>query len=106
MVVHGILAVDATPDDPTVYTVDEYEPQRFDAVLVQEERVVGLRTDPAGASVIPLDKGNRVDGDPDEVLTGPEIPDSFYGGARSGFGDVTDVPHVAEHLEAIDRERY
>lgn len=94
------------PDQPTVYTVDEYEPQAYDAVLVQEETVVCLRAQPAVASVVPLDKVNRVDGDPDQVLTGPEIPESFFGGARYGFVDVAAFPRIEEHLEAIERERY
>ena len=97
---------DETPNRPTVYTVDEYEPQAYDAVLVQEETVVCLRADPALASVVPLDKVNRVDGDPDQVLTGPEIPESFFGGARYGFVDVGAFPRIGEHLEAIERERY
>ncbi|MDX1747855.1 MAG: hypothetical protein R3324_18125 [Halobacteriales archaeon] len=95
-----------TPDRPTVYAVDEYEPQAFDAVLVQEETVVGLQADPPQATVVPLTKVNRVDGDPATVLTGPAIPESFYGGARYGFVDLDAFPDVKEHVEAIDREKY
>lgn len=94
------------PDRPTVSAVDEYEPQQFDAVLVQDETIVGLDADPGLVTVIPLEHVNRVDGDPAQVLTGPEIPESFYGGARYAFIDVSKFPRIAEHLEAIERERY
>lgn len=91
---------------PTVYQVDEYEPQEFDCVLVQEGVAVCLRKDPRLARVIPLDKVNHVDGDPRMLLSGPEIPDSFYGGGICGYIDTSEYPEIEAHLAEIEREEY
>lgn len=89
----------------TVYAVGEYEPLEFDAVLVQERTIVCLRGGEQ-ASVFPLDKVNHVDADPDLMLAGAEIPDSFFGGAEYGFVDVEQFPVIQRHLTEIEREEY
>jgi hypothetical protein len=58
------------------------------------------------ARVIPLDKVNHVDGDPRMLLSGPEIPDSFYGGGICGYIDTSEYPEIEAHLAEIEREEY
>ena len=92
-------------DRPTVFAVDEYDSLEFDAVLVRERTVVCLDgTD--SARVIPLDKVNHVDADPDLLLVERELPESFYGGGEYGFVDLDIYPEVERHLEELDAEEY
>jgi hypothetical protein len=94
------------PSKPTVFAVDEYESQEFDAVLVQENAVVCLNADPPHVRIIPMDKVNHVDADPELLLGEAEIPESFYGGAEYGFADPEEFDELREHREALDREEY
>lgn len=87
-----------------LYTVDEYDAQEFDGVLVQENTAVCLRNDEA--RIIPLDKINRVDCDPETFLATHEIPETFFGGGDYGFVNVAEFPALEQHLEEIDREQY
>ena len=90
---------------PTVFAVDEYESMAFDAVLVRERTVVCLDgTD--SVRVIPLDKVNHVDADPDLMLVEREIPESFYGGGDYGFVVLDEYPDLREHLEDLEAEEY
>ncbi|MGA9400078.1 hypothetical protein [Haladaptatus sp.] len=91
---------------PTVFAVDEYEAQEYDAVLVQENAVVCLNADPPLARVIPFQKVNHVDSDPELLLTDSEVPDSFFGGAEYGFVEVDKFERIQRHLEDIDKEQY
>jgi len=97
----------------TVLSADEYEPQPFDAVLVRENTVVCVATDVdddrAGdrddlARTIPLGKVNHVDAAPDQLLSGTELPDWFYGGGAYGFVAVEAFPELSAHLEDLHRE--
>lgn len=94
------------PGKPTVYAVDEYDSQEFDAVLVQERTIVCLRTNPSLVRVIPLDKVNHIDSDPDLTLEEHEIPESFFGGGEYGFVAVEKFPAIEAHLEDIDKQEY
>ncbi len=87
-----------------VLSTDEYEPQEFDAVLVRDSSVVCI--DAAGdvLRVFPLDKVNHVDADPDMLIQGSAIPDSFYGGARYGIVEIDQFPDLERHLEDLDRK--
>ncbi|USZ69937.1 hypothetical protein NGM10_16165 (plasmid) [Halorussus salilacus] len=90
---------------PTVYTVDEYDPLEFDAVLVRENAVVCVDgTDEV--RMVPMDKVNHVDGDPDEMLIERELPDTFYGGGEYGFVNVEEYPELRQHLEELAAEEY
>ncbi len=91
---------------PTVFAVDEYEAQEYDAVLVQENAVVCLNADPPLARVIPFQKVNHVDSDPELLLSDSEVPDSFFGGAEYAFVDATKFERIQRHLEDIDKEQY
>jgi len=93
------------PRRPTVFEVDEYEAQEFDGVLVQENAVVCLDAG-ENVRVVPMDKVNHVDADPDLLLTGSEVPDSFFGGAEYAFVDVSKFDRLQEHLEDLQRENY
>lgn len=90
----------------TLYTVDEYEPQPFDAALVRERSVVCVRADEGLVRMVPLDKVNHVDGDRETMLVDEEIPDSFYGGADCGFVDPERFPEIESHLDDLGREAY
>lgn len=90
----------------TLLTTSEYEAQEFDAVLVREETVVCVRTDDDLVRLVPLDKVNCVDGDPDTLLVDTEIPESFYGGGRCGFVEVDRFPDLREHLDELTDETY
>jgi hypothetical protein len=90
----------------TVFTVDEYEPQEFDAVLFRESTVVCLRSESDLVRIVPLDKVNHVDGDAESMLVDTEIPDSFYGGASHGFVDMSLFPDLEQHLEELTQETY
>ncbi|MFB6163648.1 MAG: hypothetical protein ABEJ31_00655 [Haloarculaceae archaeon] len=89
----------------TLLTTSEYEAQAFDAILVREPMVVCVR---AGEDLrlVPLDKVNHIEGDPDMLLGETEIPESFHGGADYGFVDVEQFPEVANHLEELTGESY
>ena len=90
---------------PTVFAVDEYEAQAFDAVLVRERTVVCLDgTDEI--RVVPLDKVNHVDADPDQMLVEQELPDTFYGGGDYGFVVLDEYPELQQHLEELEAEQY
>ncbi|KZN22730.1 hypothetical protein A4G99_18485 [Haladaptatus sp. R4] len=91
---------------PTVFAVDEYEAQEYDAVLVQENAVVCINADPPLARVIPFQKVNHVDSDPELLLTDSEVPDSFFGGAEYAFVEVDKFDRIQRHLEDIDKEQY
>ncbi|EFW91556.1 hypothetical protein ZOD2009_13371 [Haladaptatus paucihalophilus DX253] len=91
---------------PTVFAVDEYEAQEYDAVLVQENAVVCLNADPGLVRVIPFQKVNHVDADPELHLSSSEVPDSFFGGAEYAFVDVSKFDRIERHLEDIEREQY
>ena len=93
------------PARPTVYTVDEYDPLEFDAVLVRENSVVCLDGTET-VRVVPLDKVNHVDADPDTMLVEREIPDTFYGGGEYGFVDLDTYPKLQQHLEDLEAEQY
>lgn len=88
----------------TLFTTSEYEAQSFDAILVREPLVVCVLADPNSMRLVPLDKVNHIDGDPDLLLTDTEIPESFYGGAEYGFVDIEQFPELETHLEDIQRE--
>ncbi|PSP84317.1 hypothetical protein BRC83_05435 [Halobacteriales archaeon QS_1_68_17] len=90
----------------TVTTVDEYEPQRYDAVTFRERVVVCVRSDAETVRLVPLDKVNSVDGPPELFLSDTEIPESFYGGGEYGFVDADEFPAVEQHLEEVGREEY
>ncbi|WP_433634544.1 hypothetical protein [Halomicrococcus sp. NG-SE-24] len=94
-----------TTERPTVFAVDEYEAQQFDGVLIQDDAVVCLDAGER-ARVIPMDKVNHIDADPDLLLTGAEVPDSFFGGAEYAFVDPSKFDRLQEHLDAIERENY
>ncbi|MFH5843364.1 hypothetical protein [Haladaptatus sp. DYF46] len=91
---------------PTVFAVDEYEAQEYDAVLVQENAVVCLNADPGLARVIPFQKVNHVDSDPELHLSDSEVPDSFFGGAEYAFVEVSKFPRIQRHLEDLEKEQY
>lgn len=93
------------PDRPTVYAVDEYDPLTFDAVLVRGQTVLCLDgTDTA--RVIPLDKVNHVEADPETMLVERELPDTFYGGGEYGFVDLDEYDELQQHLEELEAEQY
>lgn len=94
--------------DITLFTTSEYEPQTFDAVLVRGDVVVCVRLDDGDDLVrlVPIDKVNQVDGDPETLLVDTEIPESFYGGGDYGFADASQFPALREHLETIQSEAY
>lgn len=90
---------------PTVFAVDEYDALEFDAVLVRENAVVCLDgTDEL--RVIPMQKVNHVDADPETMLVEREIPDTFYGGGEYGFVDVDQYPELQQHLDDLAAEEY
>lgn len=90
---------------PTVFAVDEYDALEFDAVLVRENAVVCLDgTDEL--RVIPMQKVNHVDADPETMLVEREIPDTFYGGGEYGFVDVEQYPELQQHLDDLAAEEY
>lgn len=93
------------PTRPTVFAVDEYDSLEFDAVLVRESAVICLEGTEK-LRVIPMDKVNHIDADPDTMLVEREIPDTFYGGGEYGFVDVEQYPELQEHLEALEAETY
>ncbi|WP_137286242.1 hypothetical protein [Halorussus salinisoli] len=93
------------PSRPTVFTVDEYDALEFDAVLVRERSVVCLDGTET-ARVVPLDKVNHVDADPETMLVERELPESFYGGGEYGFVDLDEYPELEQHLEELDAEEY
>jgi len=93
------------PDSPTVYAVDEYDPLAFDAVLVRERTVVCLDGEET-ARVVPLDKVNHVEADPDAMLVERELPDTFYGGGEYGFVDLDEYPQLQQHLDELAAEEY
>lgn len=93
------------PTRPTVFTVDEYDPLEFDAVLVRENAVVCLDGTET-IRVVPLAKVNHVDADPDSMLVEREIPDTFYGGGEYGFVNVEEYPELRQHLEDLEAEQY
>ena len=90
----------------TVFITAEYEAQQFDAVLVRENMVVCIQADDETVRLVPLDKVNHIDGDADALLTDTEIPESFYGGAASGFVDVEQFPEIEGHLAELSKEEY
>lgn len=90
---------------PTVYTVDEYDPLEFDAVLVREDTVVCLDGTET-VRVVPLDKVNHVDADPETMLVERELPDTFYGGGEFGFVDIEEYPELEQHLDDLEAEQY
>lgn len=93
------------PSRPTVYAVDEYDPLEFDAVLVREDAVVCLDgTD--SVRVVPMEKVNHVEADPDSMLVERELPETFYGGGEYGFVDLGEYPDLEQHLEEIEAEQY
>jgi hypothetical protein len=87
----------------SLVTSTEYEPQAFDAVLVRDPVAVCIRSDD-DLRLVPLDKVNHVDADPALLLTGAEIPDSFYGGAPFGFVDREKFPDIESHLADLEAE--
>ena len=94
--------------DITLLTTSEYEAQSFDAVLVRDDIAVCVRADDGDDLVrlVPIDKVNHVDGNGEALLADTEIPESFYGGGRYGFADVSQFPDLQEHLEALQGENY
>ncbi|MFC7078871.1 hypothetical protein [Halorussus caseinilyticus] len=93
------------PSRPTVFTVDEYDALEFDAVLVRERSVVCLDGTET-VRVVPLNKVNHVDADPETMLVERELPESFYGGGEYGFVDLDEYPELEQHLEELDAEEY
>ncbi|WP_135825084.1 hypothetical protein [Halorussus ruber] len=93
------------PSRPTVFTVDEYDALEFDAVLFRERTVVCL-DGTEEARVVPLQKVNHVDADPELMLVENEIPDTFYGGGDYGFVRVEEYPELDQHLEDLEAEAY
>ncbi|WP_132058711.1 hypothetical protein [Halorussus amylolyticus] len=90
---------------PTVFAVDEYDALEFDAVLVRENAVVCLDgTDEL--RVIPMEKVNHIDADPDSMLVEREIPETFYGGGEYGFVDIDEYPELQHHLDDLEAEQY
>ncbi|WP_435181937.1 hypothetical protein [Halorussus sp. AFM4] len=93
------------PSRPTVYTVDEYDALEFDAVLFREQSIVCLdATDEV--RVVPLNKVNHVDADPETMLVERELPESFYGGGDYGFVRLEEYPELQQHLEDLEAEQY
>ncbi|NHN61276.1 MULTISPECIES: hypothetical protein [Halorussus] len=93
------------PSRPTVFTVDEYDALEFDAVLFRERSIVCLEgTDEV--RVVPLNKVNHVDADPETMLVERELPESFYGGGDYGFVDLEQYPELQQHLEDLEAEEY
>jgi hypothetical protein len=93
------------PTKPRVFTVDEYDALEFDAVLVRERAVVCLDCTEE-ARVVPLDKVNHVDADPETMLVERELPDTFYGGGEYGFVNLDEYPELEQHLEELEAEQY
>lgn len=89
---------------PTVYTDDD--DVTCDAALVQVRTVCCVNTDAGRATVVPLDRVERVDADPDLLFTPPELPEWFFGGGRYGFVDIDRFPSIQRHLEDLSREKY
>lgn len=92
--------------DITLLTTSEYEAQAFDAVLLRDDVAVCVRASDDLVRLVPLDKVNHVDGDGETLLSDTEIPDSFYGGGRYGFADVSRFPDLQDHLDALEGEDY
>ena len=90
---------------PTVFEVSEYEPQSFDAVLFREAVVLCLNADEL-VRVIPIDKVNHVDGDPDGMLVDDELPRWFFGGGEYGFVDLSAFSDLAAHVSDLDSDTY
>ena len=93
------------PSKPRVFTVDEYDALEFDAVLVRERTVICL-DGTEEARVVPLDKVNHVDADPESMLVERELPDTFYGGGEYGFVNLDEYPELEQHLEELEAEQY
>jgi hypothetical protein len=89
------------PSRPTVFTVDEYDALEFDAVLVRERTIICL-DGTEETRVVPLQKVNHIDADPEMMLVEREIPDTFYGGGEYGFVNVDEYPELERHLEELE----
>ena len=90
---------------PTVYTVDEYDPLEFDAVLIRDNTVICLDGTET-VRTVPMDKVNHVDADPDTMVVERELPDTFYGGGKYGFVQLDAYPELERHLEELEAEQY
>ena len=88
----------------TVLSSGEYQAQEFDAVLIRERTVVCVDGDEDRLRMIPLEKINHVDAEPETMLSGRNVPESFYGGCECGFVEVEAFPDLQDHLEELDRE--
>jgi len=88
-----------------VYAINEYDPLAFDAVLVRERTAICLDGDET-VRAIPLDKVSHVEADAAAMLTGPELPDTFYGGGEYGFVDLDEYPQLQQHLDELEAEEY
>ncbi|PSQ18294.1 hypothetical protein BRD00_05360 [Halobacteriales archaeon QS_8_69_26] len=88
----------------TVLSADEYQAQEFDAVLVRERTVLCIDDEEDRLRMIPLEKVNHVDAAPETMLSGRDVPESFYGGCECGFVETESFPDLQEHMAELDRD--
>jgi hypothetical protein len=89
---------------PTVYT--DTDDVTCDAALVQDRTICCVNTAADRASVVPIARVERIDADPDLLVTPPELPEWFFGGGRYGFVNVDRFPSLQRHLEDLSSEKY
>ena len=88
---------------PTVYT--DTDDLACDAALVQDRTACCVDADRGRATVIPLDRVERIDADADLLVIPPELPEWFFGGGEYGFVTVERFPDLQRHREDLDRQR-